>query len=94
MHGQAQSSIKEWTNQIQVAEDRPILDEAEDLAFQGRLSDAIAVAARIAPGRALYPEARNSIAVWDAERAYVESLRAPAEDDYYEDSDDHDHDHD
>lgn len=99
LYGQAQDSIKEWTTRIQVAEDRPILNEAEELAYEGRLSDAIAVAARIAPGRALYNEARNSIAVWDAERAYIESLRAPAADDYYEDDDYyeeedyHEHDH-
>lgn len=85
LHSQAQLSIKEWSTRIQVAADRPILNQAEELAYQGRLSDAIAVAARIAPGRALYPEARNSIAIWDAERAYIESLQAPPEDDYYED---------
>ncbi|MEM9806816.1 MAG: hypothetical protein AAF959_16220, partial [Cyanobacteria bacterium P01_D01_bin.56] len=98
LYSQAQDSIKEWTTRIQVAEDRPILNQAEELAFQGRLSDAIAVAARIAPGRALYREARNSIAIWDAERAYIESLRAPPADDYYyeddtyEDDEPHDHD--
>ncbi|MBT9314983.1 hypothetical protein [Leptothoe spongobia] len=85
LYSQAQDSIKEWTTRIQVAEDRPILNEAEKLAYEGRLSDAIAVAARIAPGRALYREASNAIAIWDAERAYIESLRAPADDDYYED---------
>lgn len=87
LHSQAQDSIKEWTTRIQVAEDRPILNEAEELAYQGRLSDAIAVAARIAPGRALYREARNAISIWDAERAYIQSLQEPVEydDDYYED---------
>ena len=85
LYNQAQNSIKEWTNRIQIAEDRPILNEAEELAFQGRLSDAIAVAARIAPGRALYPEARNSIAIWDAERSYIRSLQAPVEDSYQDD---------
>lgn len=96
LYSQAQSSIQEWTTRIQVAEDRPILNEAEELAYQGRLSDAIAVAAQIAPGRALYQEARNSIAVWDAERAYVQSLQAPIEDDYDDaaDYDDGYHDHD
>ncbi|NEQ49624.1 MAG: hypothetical protein F6K11_05745 [Leptolyngbya sp. SIO3F4] len=88
LYSQAQDSIKDWTTRIQIAEDRPILNEAEELAYDGRLSDAIAVAARIAPGRVLYREASNSIAIWDAERAYIESLRAPVGDDYY-----HDHDH-
>ena len=85
LYSQAQVSIKEWTTRIQVAEDRPILNEAEELAYEGRLSDAIAVAARISPGRALYGEARNSIAIWDAERAYIQSLQAPVEPDYYDD---------
>ena len=85
LYSQAQDSIKDWTNRIQVAEDRPILDEAEELAYQGRLSDAIAVAARIAPGRALYREARNAISIWDAERSYIQSLQQPIEDGYYND---------
>ncbi len=85
LHSQAQDSIKEWTARIQIAEDRPTLNLAEELAFQGRLSDAIAVAARIAPGRALYREARNSIAIWDAERAYIQSLQFPVEDNYSDD---------
>ena len=87
LYSQAQASIRDWTNRIQIAEDRPILNEAEELAYQGRLSDAIAVAARISSGRALYREARNSIAIWDAERAYIQSLQQPIEDDYYEDDD-------
>ncbi|MEM8611620.1 MAG: hypothetical protein AAGF93_06345 [Cyanobacteria bacterium P01_H01_bin.105] len=85
LYSQAQDSIKEWTSRIQIAEDRPILNEAEELAYQGRLSDAIAVAARIPSGRALYREARNSIAIWDAERSYIQSLQQPIEDEYYED---------
>ncbi|NEP55159.1 MAG: hypothetical protein F6K65_42795 [Moorea sp. SIO3C2] len=85
LHNQAQQSIGEWTRRIQVAEDRPILDEAEELAYDGRLSDAIAVAGRIAPGRALYREARNAIAIWDAERAYVRSLQS-TDDGYTDDS--------
>lgn len=92
LHSQAQTSIKEWTNRIQIAEDRPILNEAEELAYQGRLSDAIATAARIAPGRALYREARNAITIWDAERAYIQSLQEPAEDTYYDDDEGYDDD--
>lgn len=92
LHSQAQTSIKEWTNRIQIAEDRPILNEAEELAYQGRLSDAIATAARIAPGRALYREARNAIAIWDAERAYIQSLQEPVQDTYSEDDQGYDDD--
>ncbi|MDV3350429.1 hypothetical protein QGP82_17110 [Leptothoe sp. LEGE 181152] len=91
LYSQAQESIKNWTNRIQIAEDRPILDEAEELAYQGRLSDAIALAARIASGRALYREARNAISIWDAERAYIQSLQQPIDDDYYEEDGHYDH---
>ncbi|WP_163662518.1 hypothetical protein [Adonisia turfae] len=91
LYSQAQDSIKNWTNRIQIAEDRPILDEAEELAYQGRLSDAIALAARIASGRALYREARNAISIWDAERAYIQSLQQPIDDDYYEEDGHYDH---
>ncbi|MFG6104647.1 hypothetical protein U2F10_20450 [Leptothoe sp. EHU-05/26/07-4] len=91
LYSQAQESIKNWTNRIQIAEDRPILDEAEELAYQGRLSDAIALAARIASGRALYREARNAISIWDAERAYIQSLQQPIDNDYYEEDGHYDH---
>ena len=91
LYSQAQDSIKDWTTRIQVAEDRPILDEAEELAYQGRLSDAIAVAAQIASGRALYREARNAIAIWDAERSYIQSLQQPAADIYYEEEEEPDY---
>ena len=79
LHTQAQASIREWTTQLQVAADRPILTRAEALAYAGRLTDAIATASQIAPGRALYREAQNSIAIWDAERGYIRSLQAPAD---------------
>jgi hypothetical protein len=71
----AQTSVADWTAQIQIAEDRPILARAENLAARGRLSDAIYLASRIGPGRALYREARSSIAIWDKERQYIWAIR-------------------
>ena len=76
LYGQAQTMIKDWTTTIQVAEDRPILDEATARAYEGELSNAIVIASQIAPGRALYNEAQNAIAIWDAEREYIWSLEA------------------
>ena len=70
----AQASIKDWTVRMQIAEDSPILREAEKLATEGSLTAAIDVASRIAPGRALYSEARNAIAIWQAEREYIWSI--------------------
>ena len=80
LHDEAQAAIKAWVEEIQIIEDRPILARAENLAAIGSLSAAIDTAAQIAPGRALYSEARTSIAIWDRERAYIWSLDAPATD--------------
>lgn len=74
LHGRAQTLIQDWTTEIQVAEDRPILDRAKGLAYEGSLTAAINLASQIAPGRALHPEARSAIAQWTAERAYIWSV--------------------
>jgi hypothetical protein len=64
---EAQSLIAGWTAQIQTLQDRPILIRAQTLADEGRLQEAIQVAAAIQEGRALYPEARRSIRSWYAQ---------------------------
>ncbi|MBD1876100.1 hypothetical protein H6F75_21690 [Nodosilinea sp. FACHB-131] len=74
LYSRAQGLIQEWTSTIQIAEDKPILDEAKDLAYGGSLSAAINLASQIGPGRALYDEARAAIALWTAERAYIWSI--------------------
>ena len=86
LHDDALLAIKGWTEEVEIIEDTPILLRAESYAAQGSLSAAIDVAAQIAPGRALYQEARTSIAIWDRERAYIWSLRAPVEEAYSDDS--------
>ncbi len=78
LYASAQTTIKDWTEALQIIEDRPILIRAENLAARGSLSAAIGVAAQIAPGRALYDEALASINIWDRERAYIWSLEAAA----------------
>lgn len=75
LYDRAQDLINGWTAQIQIAEDKPILDEAKDLAYIGSLTRAINLASQIAPGRALYDEAQNAIAIWKAEREYIWSIR-------------------
>jgi hypothetical protein len=85
LHDRAQALIQDWTTEMQVAEDRPILDRAKNLAYAGSLTAAINLASQIAPGRALHPEARSAIARWQSERAYIWSIweaegrRTPAE---------------
>jgi hypothetical protein len=75
LHGRAQGLVEEWTASIQMAEDKPILDQAKNLAYGGSLTAAINLAGQIAPGRALHGEARSAIALWTAERAYIWSIR-------------------
>ncbi|MEO0539814.1 MAG: hypothetical protein AAFZ80_02995 [Cyanobacteria bacterium P01_A01_bin.105] len=88
LHGDAQASIRDWTAQIQIAEDRPILQAAEQLAAQGRLSDAIATATRIGRGRALSGQARSNIAIWSNQReAILSSRRRAADEASYDESD-------
>ena len=74
LHKRARTLIDEWTTAIQIAEDKPILDEAKDLAYIGSLTAAINLASQIAPGRALYDEAQQAIGLWKAEREYIWSI--------------------
>jgi hypothetical protein len=60
----AQSEIKQWRTQIQTAEDRPFLAQADQLAQVGDLQGAVSAARQIAPGRALYSEAQDKIETW------------------------------
>ncbi|MEB3291274.1 MAG: hypothetical protein VKI82_15255 [Leptolyngbya sp.] len=86
LYSRSQTLIQDWTTTLQIAEDRPILDRAQGLAYAGSLTAAINLANQVAPGRALYPEARRAIARWQTERAYIWSIWAaegrntPAED--------------
>ncbi|MCD8485850.1 MAG: hypothetical protein LRZ84_03620 [Desertifilum sp.] len=68
LYNEAQDAIYGWTIQIQVAEDRAILNDASYLASIGQYSEAIRTASRIRWGRPLYDEAQGSIARWTAER--------------------------
>ncbi len=74
LYGDAQYLIGEWVYQIQIVEDRPILNQASSLANGGYLTRAIEVAYQIAPRRALYGEAQGAISRWSVERAAI--LRA------------------
>jgi hypothetical protein len=67
LYGEAQTAIGDWTAQIQIAQDRPILNEAEGLASSGQLSAAVVRASDIRPGRALYGEAQSRISEWNAQ---------------------------
>nr|WP_290226781.1 hypothetical protein [Trichocoleus desertorum] len=72
---EAQGAISDWVAQIQIAEDRPILNDAYALASQGNLSQAINLASQIGYGRALSGEAQGAIANWTAERDAIIAAR-------------------
>jgi hypothetical protein len=61
---QSQTLIATWRSQIQTLEDRPRLEQANDLAQQGQLDRAIQTAGQIRAGRALYQEAQTAMADW------------------------------
>lgn len=63
----AQQAIEGWTRQIQVIEDRPLLERAVQIVNSGDLAALLAgieAAKQIAQGRALYPEAQGKIRTW------------------------------
>ncbi|BCU13263.1 hypothetical protein [Microcystis aeruginosa] len=64
---QAQQEIGSWNRQIQVIEDRPILERAREIALPGdinSLSNAIIQARAIGKNRALYRDAQREIGDW------------------------------
>jgi hypothetical protein len=66
---EARQEIAGWISQIQVIEDRPILERAREISLPGdgqSLRAAIAQADQIASGRALYKEAQQEIRSWQA----------------------------
>lgn len=80
LYKDAQAAINDWTVQIQLAEDQPLLNEARALADQGRLTRAIDIAAQIGSERALYGEAQNEIARWSVQRDAILRARRPRQD--------------
>lgn len=60
----AQTLVANWTNQLEIAADRPILDKARALAANGDLSGAVRMAEQITWDRALFDEAQAAIGDW------------------------------
>ena len=66
---QAQQELGSWNRQIQVIEDRPILERAREIALPGdinSLSNAIIQARAITNNRVLYRDAQREIGDWQA----------------------------
>lgn len=67
LYQEAQNKMGQWISQIQRLQDQPYLDQARELARAGNLSDAIAMAQQIQPGRALSIDAQASISEWSGQ---------------------------
>jgi len=67
LYPDAQRRIRNWTERIERYQDQPLLDKAQQLAFSGKLDEAIALLETIKPGRILYNEARTKIRNWSGE---------------------------
>ncbi|MCM1981763.1 hypothetical protein [Lyngbya confervoides] len=67
---EAQSNIQDWRQQLELFEDQPILDYAEELSLAGdpaSLRSAIAQVRKIGPGRLLYAEAQSRLRYWQSQ---------------------------
>jgi hypothetical protein len=67
LYGEAQDYVRTWRANIERVQDQPILNEADSFANLNNYPAAINAASRIRSGRALYSEAQNKIALWQAE---------------------------
>ncbi|MDJ0594377.1 MAG: chromosome segregation ATPase [Pleurocapsa sp. MO_226.B13] len=72
---EASQEIKKWRGQIQIIEDRPILNRAKELAYGNNVNAwrrAIAEVNLISPGSPLYKEARDYARIWREDIQRVE----------------------
>jgi hypothetical protein len=68
-YADAVRDITNWTKQVQISEDSPVLSKARELANSRNIGDieqAIQAASQISSDRALYAEARQNIREWQA----------------------------
>ncbi len=61
------SYVADWNEKIQTIEDRPILANAMAVASRGNYAQAVTIANRITPGRALYQDAQSQVRYWNLE---------------------------
>ncbi len=67
LYPDAQTRIENWTERIERYQDQPLLDKAQQLAFSGKLGEAIATLQTIGPRRALYNQAQTKIRNWSGD---------------------------
>jgi hypothetical protein len=85
---EARQEMGRWRGQVETIEDQPYLERAEQIAISEDISSlqtAIAEVSQIRYGRALYPEARKKIRLWNAkieriqDQPYLDQARALAD---------------
>ena len=72
---EATEVVGEWNHKIQTIEDTPILVRAQALATSGNLTQAVTLASKIAPGRALYGTAQAQVRYWSLELREIADRR-------------------
>ncbi|MGL5080779.1 MAG: hypothetical protein ACRC8A_04775 [Microcoleaceae cyanobacterium] len=75
LYSEAQSRIAEWSERSQRMEYQPLLDQAQQLASEGRLTQAIALAGKVRPGIVLHGEAQSNINRWKVQLQDVQSIQ-------------------
>lgn len=78
LYSESQRSIAQWVAQVQILQDKPILEAATALAAQGRFDAAIATATQISAERSLYKQAQAAIANWTSQQKAAISNEAPS----------------
>ncbi len=76
LYPKAQEKIKQWTADLQRAEDGPILAQAESFASSGDLVSAVNTASQIRPRRALSAQAQEHIRDWQAQLQAAANIAA------------------
>jgi hypothetical protein len=75
LYADAQQSITNWNNILQYGADYPIVENARNLAKQGDLEGAIALAKTIPATRGLYRTAQGDIAVWTVQLPLAKNIK-------------------
>jgi hypothetical protein len=76
LYAPSQLKIKQWTADIQRAEDGPILEQADSLANSGDLVAAINMAQRIGSGRAMSAQRQERVNDWQGQLQAANNLAA------------------
>ncbi|NJK37759.1 MAG: hypothetical protein HC920_08350 [Oscillatoriales cyanobacterium SM2_3_0] len=75
LYQEARARINEWSERSQRLEYQPFLDQAQQLASEGRYTQAIAIANQVKPGIVLYDQAQTNIGRWQAQVQDIQNIQ-------------------